>query len=78
MVILSTSPGKGGAARVLKTAEASAGYFGAEVAGSLSVGSFADTFNSKQGILSDPTLAATLLSSIITFKRCNYAIADLL
>jgi len=60
MVIMAASPGPGGGANVLKTALGAAGYFGADIKGSLSVGRFSDTFDSERGELTDATLAAAL------------------
>ncbi len=57
-VILSTSPGKGGAASVLKLVVESAPFFGMNVLGSLSVPSFNSAF--KLGTLVDPDLASSL------------------
>jgi chromate reductase len=45
MILLSTSPGAGGAASVLKVATESAPYFGADVKASVSVPSFFDNFD---------------------------------
>jgi len=45
MVVFSTSPGLGGAARVLASAVASAPTFGADIKGSLSIPSFNDNFD---------------------------------
>lgn len=52
MIMLSTSPGPGGAASVLASAVNSAPYFDGEVIGSLSVPSFFDNFNSEENKLS--------------------------
>ena len=60
MLIMAASPGPGGGANVLRAATESAPHFGADVKGSLSVGRFADTFNSETGVLEDATLAASL------------------
>lgn len=49
MIILSTSPGPGGAKTVLNTALTSAPYFGANVIGALSIPSFYDNFDSNTG-----------------------------
>ena len=45
MVLLSTSPGPGGAASVLASATQSAPYFAADVKASISVPSFYDNFD---------------------------------
>ncbi|UYV39172.1 NAD(P)H-dependent oxidoreductase [Rhodobacteraceae bacterium D3-12] len=52
---LATSPGPGGAGSVLAAAKASAGFFGADVLGALSVPNFFEAFDAEQGALSDET-----------------------
>ena len=47
MILLATSPGKGGAANVLATAVTSASYFGGIVKASLSVPNFYDNFDQQ-------------------------------
>lgn len=64
MVIMSTSPGPYGAANVLKTATDSAGFFAADIRGSLSVPSFFDTFDAESGKLTDTGLAAALKAEL--------------
>lgn len=59
-ILLSTSPGPGGAKSVLQAAVGSAPYFGAEVKGSLSVPSFYDNFNVEEGTLQNAELDAAL------------------
>jgi len=66
MVIMSTSPGPNGASSVLSTANASGGFFGADIRGSLSVGSFFDTFDADSGQLTDAALAAELKTQLAT------------
>lgn len=51
MVLLSTSPGPGGAANVLNTAVTSAPYFNGNVTGSLSIPSFYDNFDLEKNTL---------------------------
>ena len=53
MVILATSPGKGGAKSVLAQAEASAPFFGAEIKGTFSLPSYFETFDNDKGIIAD-------------------------
>lgn len=60
MVIMAAAPGPGGGASVLRTATESAGFFGADLRGSLSVGRFSETFDKENGELTDPELAAKL------------------
>jgi NAD(P)H-dependent FMN reductase len=64
MVVMSTSPGGGGGASVLATAVNSAGFFGADIKGSFSVGPFGEKFDAEAGRLSDPDLIATLKQSL--------------
>ena len=61
MILLSTSPGAGGAANVLKTAVESAPYFGADVKGSLSIPSFFENFDIQTNQLTNEDLKAELL-----------------
>lgn len=64
MVIMSTSPGPYGASNVLKTANDSAGFFAADIRGSLSVPNFYDTFDVDKGQLSDTNLATELRTQL--------------
>lgn len=64
MVIMSTSPGPHGAANVLKTAKDSAGFFAADIRGSLSVANFNDAFDVDKGQLTDAGLAAELRTEL--------------
>ena len=63
-IYLSTSPGRGGAKSVLALAIQSAGFFGAEVKGSLSVPLFNDNFDRESGSLVNEELDAELHSMI--------------
>jgi NAD(P)H-dependent FMN reductase len=56
VIILSTSPGPGGAKTVLNTALTSAPHFAANVIGSLSIPSFYDNFDSKTRKISNKIL----------------------
>ena len=60
MALLATSPGPGGAGRVLAIAESAAPHFGGNVVGSLSVPKFFEVFDSDQGRLTDPELDGQL------------------
>lgn len=60
MVLLATSPGPGGAQTVLKAAETSAPYFGAQVIGCLSVPSFNDNFDREQSQLTNDDIKQSL------------------
>ncbi|AJR05116.1 NADPH-dependent oxidoreductase [Photobacterium gaetbulicola] len=62
VIMLSTSPGPGGAKSVLSTAVESAPFFDAEVRGSLSVPSFYDNFDVEKGELSNIELVEELKS----------------
>ncbi|EPX81636.1 NADPH-dependent FMN reductase [Litoreibacter arenae] len=64
MVILSASPGKGGGASVMAAAKTSAGFFGADLKGSLSVGRFGETFDKEQGQLIAPDLVSGLSEAL--------------
>ena len=63
-VMLSTSPGAGGAANVLATATKSAPYFGADLKASMSVPSFFDNFDAESGRLSDAGLVQKLQATL--------------
>ncbi len=64
-VILSASMGPGGAASVLKSAIGSAGFFGADVRGSLSVGPFGEKFDAEAGRLTDEDLDLALRQALV-------------
>lgn len=64
MVMLATSPGGGGAARVLNLAETAAPHFGGNVVASLSVPNFNDVFDSDAGRLTDADLDAQLKAAV--------------
>ncbi len=64
MIVLSTSPGKGGAQNVLSHATTSLPYLGGQVIGQLSVPSFGDVFDLEKGCLIDPSLSQELKSLI--------------
>ena len=63
-VMLSTSPGPGGAANVLATATKSAPFFGADLRASMSVPSFYDNFDAESGRLSDAGLVQKLQATL--------------
>ncbi len=60
MLIMSSSPGAGGGANVLKAAKDSAGVFGADIRGSMSVATFGDNFDTETQRLVNPELGANL------------------
>ncbi|QDG74674.1 NADPH-dependent FMN reductase [Labrenzia sp. PHM005] len=63
-VALSASMGPGGAASVLNSATGSAGFFGADIRGSLSVGPFGEKFDTEAGKLVDETLNQSLREAL--------------
>ena len=65
MVMLATSPGAGGAARVLGIAEAAAPHFGGEVVAALSVPNFNDAFDHDKACLVDAALVAELKAAVV-------------
>lgn len=69
MVLLSTSPGPGGGARVLASALDSMPVFGGIVKGSFSLPSFHDNFNAAENKLSDPALAESLKQAVNKIKE---------
>ncbi|MBL4692638.1 MAG: NAD(P)H-dependent oxidoreductase [Magnetovibrio sp.] len=68
MVILATSPGPGGAARVLKAATTSAPYFSGDVKASLSIPRFHDNFDPKTQTLNNTDLNNKLLKAVQTLQ----------
>ena len=64
MVLLSTSPGPGGAASVLTMAKNSMPYFAGDVKASVSIPSFYDNFDSDNKILYDKKLAQMLTDAV--------------
>lgn len=60
MVLLSTSPGAGGAARALGIAESAAPHFGGEVKATMSVPNFYEAFDIETGKLTNSELDAEL------------------
>lgn len=64
VIALSASVGEYGAATTLNAFIDKSGYFGADVKGNLSVGSFGDVFDSEKGILTDADLSAKLLTAL--------------
>ncbi|PKH06053.1 NADPH-dependent FMN reductase [Moritella sp. Urea-trap-13] len=68
MLMLSTSPGPGGAGSVLAAATGSAPYFAGEVKASLSVGSFYDNFDMETGQLRNAEIQTQLEDALATLK----------
>ena len=74
MVLLATSPGKGGASNVLRTAAESLPYFGAEIRGTFSLGDFYQQFDSEKGVLKDPAQRNELVAVLDRLEK-NIAVA---
>lgn len=68
-VMLSTSPGAGGAANVLASATGSAPYFGADLKASMSIPSFFDQFDVQRGRLRDGDLVHKLQETVSQLRR---------
>lgn len=64
MILLSTSPGPGGAASVLKTATESAPYYGADVKASISVPSFFESFDLKNHKITNVKVKKQLFQAV--------------
>ncbi len=64
MVLLSTSPGPGGASSVLATAKNSAPFGGGDVKADLSLASFYDVFDTEAGRLTDADAQARLEAAV--------------
>lgn len=68
IIMLSTSPGPGGAQSVLALASESAHYFNGEVRGALSIPSFYDNFDQQTCAFSNPDLIAQLEAVLAKFE----------
>ncbi|MCC2606956.1 NADPH-dependent FMN reductase [Planctobacterium marinum] len=64
IIMLSTSPGKGGAGNVLAMARTSAPYFGGTVAGALAIPAFFDNFDTKTNRLTNTELDKQLRQTL--------------
>lgn len=64
MLLLSTSPGPGGASNVLAAAAGSAPYFAGDVKAQLSVPSFYDNFDPATGTVTNPEILDLLKSAV--------------
>lgn len=64
MVMLSTSPGPGGAKNVLQTAVNSAPHFHADVKASLSLPSFNDNFDVESGVITNEEIRSELIAAV--------------
>lgn len=67
-VMLATSPGPGGGGNVLKTAIASAQYFGNDIKGSLSIPKFHENFDIKGATLADADLDRQFKAALAGFS----------
>lgn len=67
MLLLATSPGKGGASNVLAAASTSAPFFGGNVKATLSVPNFYDNFDVAAGALTNDDIQAQLREAISAF-----------
>ena len=67
IVMLSTSPGSGGQ-YVLRSATELAQYFGNELLASLSIPRFTESFDVKQGVMSNPDFDAELRQALATLS----------
>ena len=68
-IMMSTSPGPGGAARVLNIAVTSAAHFGAELLHHFSVPSFNTAFDGESGTLTDAESVQALQISLTRLKE---------
>ncbi|TDR31797.1 NADPH-dependent FMN reductase [Hydromonas duriensis] len=68
VVLLSTSPGPGGAGNVLAAAKNSMPYFGATVLATQSVPSFYDNFDMAQNVLTHPELVAQVKAAVLALQ----------
>jgi len=73
MVMLSTSPGPGGAASVLASATASAHFFDGVVKASLSVPSFYDNFDIEQGRITNDEINKQLYTVVNSLSKSSVA-----
>ncbi|MDO6497973.1 NADPH-dependent FMN reductase [Photobacterium sanguinicancri] len=68
MLLLSTSPGPGGASNVLAAAVGSAPYFAGDVKAQLSVPSFYDNFDPSTSTVTNPEILDQLQSAVALLK----------
>ena len=68
IIMLSTSPGPGGAKSVLSLANGSAHFFDGHVKATLSVPSFFDNFDLDKGEITNPALVSTLKTALATIE----------
>jgi len=75
VIYLSTSPGPGGAASVMKTAVESAPFFGAHVVESVSVPSFHENYDPEDGTFTNPQILANLEAAAQSLSSATGAAA---
>lgn len=68
ILMLSTSPGPGGAKSVLALAKESAHFFNGQVLSSLSIPSFYENFNQEKGELTNPDLVSQLRAALASLE----------
>jgi len=66
MVLMATSPGKGGAANVLRTATDSAKYFGMDVRASVSVAEFYNHYDAEKNEITDDEINSQIENALTT------------
>ncbi len=71
IVMLSTSPGEGGAGFVLQAADRLASYRGIKVLASLSIPRFGENFDTEMGALTDRSLDAQLREALATLAAVS-------
>lgn len=71
IVMLSTSPGPGGASSVLAAATSSAPYFDGKVTASLSVPSFYDNFDSEKSQINNQEINSQLLAALSSLQETS-------
>jgi NAD(P)H-dependent FMN reductase len=69
IVMLSTSPGSGGAKRVLSAASESAHFFAGRVVASLSVPEFFRNFDREKGVIANPDLVVQLDEALSALQQ---------
>lgn len=74
MVLLSTSPGRGGAARSLAVATSSAPHYGGELLAECSVPQFYEHFDVAQGALTNAALASKVLEALEPLRQLQAGI----
>lgn len=76
LVLLSTSPGPGGARSVLAAAQGAAPFWGGDLRGTLSVPRFGQAFDVERGLLTDQELATSLDEALASLLADDEAGAE--